>query len=96
MISASVSTSVRRQSLANRNVTKIAEMPPAQKNQMPATPSRATNPVMLTGVSMEKLVAAMDTPTSHHGSPRPPTKKSSTDRLARRVQSTPNRKTTAR
>jgi len=62
MISASVITSARRHNVANRKVASIAEMPLDQKNHTPAIPSFATRPLMAMGVSMEKLVAAMEVP----------------------------------
>jgi hypothetical protein len=96
MISASVSTPARRQRRAKRKVTRTAEIAEAQKNQTPPMPSVPTNPVMEMGVSMEKFVAAMETPMSHQGMPRPPTKKFSTDSPAFFVRTTPIAKTMTR
>jgi hypothetical protein len=96
MISASVITPERRQRRANRNATSSAEIALAQKNQTPAIPSVRMKFVSETGVSMEKLVAAIETPISHQGMWRPPMKNSSTEWLALRVSSMPPAKISAR
>ena len=89
MISASVITPERRHSRENRNATNSAEMALAQKNQTPAIPSVATNLVIAIGVSIEKLVAAIEIPNNHQGICRPPRKKSSTELEALRVKAMP-------
>ena len=65
-------------------------------NQTPGMPSVNTSSVIATGVSIEKLVAAIDTPASHQGSDRPATKKLSTEPPARRATTSPTPKIAAR
>ncbi len=51
--------------------------------QLPAMPFLATRPVTARGVSAAKVVATIDVPASHQVTLRPPTKKSSVERVAR-------------
>src|SRR5512135_2385144 len=48
----------------------------AHHTQFPATPFRRTMSVTRFGVSLENVVATMDTPASHQGTDRPETKNS--------------------
>src|SRR5690606_29972540 len=69
----------RRQSLA---YTKTVSMPVsrnAHQAQLPATPCWRTMSVTRLGVSAEKVVATIDTPSSHQGMERPPRKNSELD-----------------
>lgn len=75
----SVSTPDFRHSLANRKAVVMPLNRNAHHRQLPATPSVRTNHVTRFGVSVEKVVATMETPSSHHG----------IDRLARKYSAVP-------
>src|SRR5210317_498312 len=61
----------------------------AHQTQLPATPFLRTMSVTRLGVSVEKVVATMDTPSSHQGILRPDKKKSDELLPACFVQTTP-------
>jgi hypothetical protein len=65
-------------------------------SQLPEMPRVPTTPATYRGVSMENVVAAMDVPTSHQGSARPPTKKSTRLPDARRARWRPSARVAAR
>src|SRR5256885_1322095 len=60
--------------------------------QLPATPVRRTMSVTRFGVSLEKVVATIDNPASHHGTERPDAKKSAVDFPERRATNNAGRK----
>src|ERR1041385_3420102 len=57
----------------------------AHQTQLPATPVRRTMSVTRLGVSLEKVVATVERPASHHGTLRPEAKKSAVVLLERRA-----------
>ncbi len=65
------------------------EIPNDHHSQFPAIPRRAMRAETYRGVSTLKVVAAIEVPASHQGSARPPMKKSTTPRLARRDSHSP-------
>src|SRR6478672_5945081 len=64
----------------------------AHHTQLPATPVRRTMSVTRLGVSLEKVVATIERPASHHGTERPEAKKSAVVPLERRATSSAGRK----
>ncbi len=56
----------------------------AHQTQLPATPWRRTMSVTRLGVSLEKVVATIDSPASHQGTARPEAKNSAVLLPARR------------
>src|SRR5215510_16410491 len=62
------------------------------QSQLSATPCSRTMLVTRLGVSVEKVVATMDTPTSHHGAARPDVKNSAVLFPARRKKKIAGRK----
>ena len=66
------------------------EIPKLHHSQLPAIPRLATTPQIYSGVSIEKVVAAILVPANHQGSDRPETKKSSKLREALRESNIPN------
>ena len=71
----SVSTLERRHSLAYTNTVSMPVSKKAHHAQLPATPFCRTMSVTRLGVSLEKVVATIDTPSSHQGILRPDRKK---------------------
>src|SRR5438105_248417 len=63
--------------------------------QLLATPPSRTKFVTRFGVSVLKVVATIETPTSHHGAARPDAKNSAVLRPARRASRTAGRNDTA-
>ena len=91
MSSTSVSTPARRQRRAKKNTVSIPLKSSDHHSQLPAMPNWAVSPVTASGVSAEKVVATIDVPAIHQGTPRPETKKSARLFWARprRLQATP-------
>jgi hypothetical protein len=85
----SVSAPDRRHSLAKKNTVSMPVMRKAHHSQFMLTPPLRTISVTRFGVSVEKVVATMGVPSSHHGSLRPERKYCSRLRPARLVNSTP-------
>src|SRR6266550_3927250 len=67
----------------------------AHHAQLFATPCSRTRLVTRFGVSVENVVATMETPTSHHGAARPEVKNSAVLEPARRARTIAGRKETA-
>ena len=61
----------------------------AHQDQFCATPPVRTKSAIRLGVSVEKVVATIDVPSSHHGSLRPDRKNSSAPDPARRAKRRP-------
>jgi hypothetical protein len=68
----------------------------AHQTQFPATPFCRTMSVTRFGVSVEKVVATMETPRSHQGMSRPDRKYWSVFRPARRATAAPMARTTTK
>ncbi len=68
----------------------------AHQNQLPAIPYRATIPETTRGVSAANVVAAIDVPSHHQGSPRSATKYDSIDLPAERETAMPTPRARAR
>ena len=64
------------------------------QSQLSATPFSRTMFVTRFGVSVEKVVATIETPISHHGADRPEVKNSAVFLTARRIRKTAGRKDT--
>jgi hypothetical protein len=67
----SVSTPDRRHNFAYTNTVNIPVRRNAHHPQLPETPFWRTKSVTKLGVSVEKVVATIDTPNNHHGIFRP-------------------------
>ena len=70
-------TPERRHNRAKKKTVATPVSVNAHHCQFPATPWRLTMSVTRFGVSLEKVVATIDSPASHHGTFRPERKYSS-------------------
>ena len=72
--SVSVRMPARRQSLEKKNTPIMNIGTWAHQNQLPQMPCLTTSPLMARGVSAANVVATIEVPRSHQGTPRPEAK----------------------